>query len=327
MSRETSDSKISYLRLLGLALLVWLFTTIDFQAIRRLLLNGQVCFLLWAIGLNIPLVVLKALRWQRLLRAADIQYPTIPSILAYMSSIFIGLLTPGRVGEMVRAVQVSRECQVPVGRTLGSVLVDRVCDMSALVLAAGLGGISLPGWQASSLAGIIASGCIISIPFAVLRHDRAFAIMKMRGEQLGRVGRWVFSEHGWVTEMRASINQLGFTTMVFALLLTAAAYGIFFSQCYLLALALRLDANFLQVSAAAALGNLAALLPISFAGLGTREVTIIAYLGMLSVPPEVALSFSLLMFVTFSTTGGLMGAVAWWVKPPVLSQMRFRRKG
>ena len=45
------------------------------------------------------------------------------------------------------------------------------------------------------------------------------------------------------------------------------------------------------------------------------EAVLIAYLGTLGVPAETALSFSLLVFLTFYVAGGLMGAVAWWVKP------------
>ena len=51
----------------------------------------------------------------------------------------------------------------------------------------------------------------------------------------------------------------------------------------------------------------------------------VAYLGMVGVPAEVALSFSLLVFVTFYVAGGLMGALAWWVKPVTLSSVTIKR--
>ena len=86
-------------------------------------------------------------------------------------------------------------------------------------------------------------------------------------------------------------------------------------RCYLLALALGLKTSFIQISFAVALGSLVTLLPISISGLGTREAAIVAYLGTAGVPAEMALSFSLLVFLTFYVAGGLMGAVAWWVKP------------
>ena len=50
------------------------------------------------------------------------------------------------------------------------------------------------------------------------------------------------------------------------------------------------------------------------------------YLSTAGVPGEVALGFSLLVFVTFYMAGGLMGALAWWVKPVALGEIESRRR-
>ncbi len=83
----------------------------------------------------------------------------------------------------------------------------------------------------------------------------------------------------------------------------------------MIAKSIDLDVAFATTSYAVALGSLTALLPISIAGLGTREAAIVAYLGTHDVSSEAALSFSLLVFVTFYLGGGIIGAVAWWLKP------------
>jgi uncharacterized membrane protein YbhN (UPF0104 family) len=87
-----------------------------------------------------------------------------------------------------------------------------------------------------------------------------------------------------------------------------------------LALALHLDAGVVPITFAVALGSLITLLPISISGLGTREAAMIAYLATVGIPAEAALSFSLLVFVTFYVAGGLIGAVAWWIKPVPLNK-------
>jgi len=69
------------------------------------------------------------------------------------------------------------------------------------------------------------------------------------------------------------------------------------------------------VTFAVALGSLITLLPISISRLGTRAAAMIAYLDTVGIPAEAALSFSLLVFVTFYVAGGLIGALAWWIKP------------
>ena len=112
-----------------------------------------------------------------------------------------------------------------------------------------------------------------------------------------------------------------------AIVLTVLTYAIFFGQCYILALALGLPVGFIQATFAVALGILVELLPISFAGLGTREATIIAYLGTARVPAEAALGFSLLVFMTFYVASGMIGMIAWWLKPVPLKRLRDRVAG
>jgi len=60
-------------------------------------------------------------------------------------------------------------------------------------------------------------------------------------------------------------------------------------------------------------------LPISVSGLGTREAAVVAFLGIHGVPAELALGFSLLVFATFYVASGVLGAIAWWLKPMPLA--------
>jgi hypothetical protein len=45
-------------------------------------------------------------------------------------------------------------------------------------------------------------------------------------------------------------------------------------------------------------------------------------MGTFGIAPAQALGFSLLVFVTFYLGGGLIGAVAWWLKPVPLATLR-----
>jgi len=64
-----------------------------------------------------------------------------------------------------------------------------------------------------------------------------------------------------------------------------------------------------------AISNLISFIPISIAGLGTRDATLIYLFSLIGLKPELAVSYAFLVFITFFVCGGLMGAVAWWMKP------------
>lgn len=303
-----------WLRLIGVALLLFLLSQVNLAEVWQIWRAVRFDWLTAAVALNLPQLGLKAYRWQRLLRAQHIRYPFIQAALSYLGSIFVGLLTPGRVGEFVKAFHVSRDCHLSLAQGLSSVLLDRLFDLYALFIVGGAALLALApsGLEILSLGGL---ALLLVVPFALFVNPTTFAWFCKIGVKLGRLGEKIFNPSSWLWEIHTGIHQLPLREALIAGWLTLVAYGIFFSQCYLLALALDVQAGFGTISFAVALGSLVTLLPISISGLGTREAAIIAYLGQTGISEEVAVSFSLLIFTTFYVAGGLIGALAWWIKP------------
>ena len=327
MRRQSTWARVPWLRLIGLGLLGLLLWRVDIAATIRTFGNANLGLVLIVLALDLLLVLVKSVRWLVLMVAQGIQYSVGSAYLAYFGSVFIGLLTPGRLGEFVKTLHVSQDCEISTGRALSSVLADRLFDLYMLL---GVGGAALIALAAkgggSNLAGLALLTLCLTVPLAIFLHEGAFSLVQRLGLHLGRIGQHLFGPQSWVLELRSGLQQLSLPWVVGAMALTVLAYAIFFGQCYLLALALGLRVGFVQVSYTVALGSLVTLLPISISGLGTREAAIVAYLGTVGVPTEAALGFSLLVFVTFYIAGGLMGALAWWIKPVPLKQMPARSK-
>ncbi|NJN67999.1 MAG: flippase-like domain-containing protein [Chloroflexaceae bacterium] len=309
------------LRLVGLALLVFLLIQIDLARLVQVLRATNPVLFAVAVGTILPMIGTKTVRWLRILHAQAIPYRLQPAFLAYLGSMFVGLLTPGRLGEFVKALHVSRDCGVPLARAFSSVLVDRLYDLYLLLIVGSAALLTLVHSGAELLTLVVSVGAL-TVPLALFLSDPAFAFAQHLGRRFGRVGQRVFATDGWLVEMRNGIRQLSPRSVVLATALTVVSYGIFFGQCYLLALALKMPLSYVEVSYAVAIGSLVTLLPISISGLGTREASIIAYLGTAGIPAETALGFSILVFTTFYLSGGLMGAVAWWVQPAPLDRVR-----
>jgi hypothetical protein len=320
---KLSQQKISWSRLIGPALLIVLLWQVDVSTLSELArdLNKPLIFLV--LVLHFPLVWFKSLRWQHLLWTQQIQYSLRNAYLAYFGSLFIGLLTPGRLGEFVKAVHVSRDCDVPLSFATASVLTDRLFDLYILLVFGGAALLALAPGNLEILA-LLASTALLTLPLLLFFNDQAFAY----GTNL--FSRWrsvmVHKVLHWIGEMRRGMRMLSWQGALLAALFTLLAYGIFFGQCFLLARALNLPLSFVNTSYAVALGSLVTLIPISISGLGTREAAIIAYLGTLGLTAEAALSFSLLVFLTFYLGSGLLGALAWWIKPVPIGNLREARE-
>ncbi len=303
-------------RLVGLGLFVVIIWRLDSRRTVEVLADASLSILAIAFLLNLPQVALKALRWRWMLKAQGISYGVVPSSLAYFGSIFIGLLTPGRLGEFIKAVHVNRDCGIPSGRAFSSVLADRLFDLYALMIVGGAALISLGLADKDSTALAIAVPAVaLVLPMVLLLNSTTFGWTQTVGNRFGKLGRKLLGPEGWVVELRDGLKQLTLPWATLAVALTVLAYTVFYMQAYLLALAMGLDIGVVQVSYAVALGSLITLIPISISGLGTREAAIVAYLGITGVTAEAALGFSLLVFLIFYIGGALLGAGAWLIKP------------
>jgi glycosyltransferase 2 family protein len=313
------------LRILGLILFGYLLYRLDASNVVAALTRASAPLLLAAVVLNIPQIGLKIVRWRVLLQSQGIRYRFIPASLSYFGSIFLGLLTPGRLGELAKAMHVFEDCSVPIGRALSSSLLDRCFDLLALmsVGTAAYFQMNLPARQSriASAAGILALVVGAALILMVLRWTKSAAPEPSSASAAARPG-WS-ARKALIGQLLDCLRTLTFSQLGWCVALTASAYLLFFLQCFLVERALGVGISFAQTSYAVSLGSLVTLLPISISGLGTREATIVMYLGTLGIKPETAMSFSLLIFSVFYVAGGIMGAVAWWIKPMPVRKLTF----
>ena len=308
------------LQLLGLALLAVLITRLDLPRVLATLRGAALLPILVAIAGLLPLIGLKTARWWLVMRGQGLHMRPGAAYQAYFASLFIGYLTPGRLGEFVKAFYVREESPHSTAHALSSVLADRLFDLYLLL---GVGALALLRLVTGRAALVILLLAVLLIgPLWVFLADPSFAWLRRQGIRLGRIGVRLFADDGWLVDLRRGLHQIGWHTALIAGLLTLLAYGVFFSQCYLLARSLGLEVSYGAVMFAVALGSLIALVPVSINGLGTRDAAMIAYLRTAGVVPEAALSFSLLFFFTFTIAGGLIGAGAWLLRPVPLNVLR-----
>lgn len=302
------------MRLLGIGLLALLLTRVDIGQIYASYQHSTKWIILLVAGGVIPLFYLKTLRWLVILRAQDLRLRVWPSLVAYFSSYFVGTLTPGRLGEFIKAMYVSRRAEVSVAHGFSSVLVDRLFDLYMVMIVGGVAIFQLGTELNIAIAFVIMAGAV-TLPLILLLHDRFYLVLESIGMRFGRLSRKLVGEKGLLTELRRGLKQVSVRVVILGAGLTLLSYGLYFGQCYLLARALQIEVPLRAIVFSIAIGGLVTLLPVSISGIGTRDAAIIFYLGQYAVQPETALSFSLLVFLVFYVLAGIIGALAWWAQP------------
>ena len=303
-----------YIRYIGLFILLFILSRIDFSQLLDTLFRVNIYYLLLAVVLNIPQLFFKSYRWNFLLKQQRITYSPVQSFLVYMSSLYIGFITPGRLGEFVKTLYLKSDKGINISKGFSSVLMDRLFDLYLLII---LGFTGL--WQFGVLdqlsdVFLVLTIIIVLTPLIMLnKHFMGKPIKLLFNLAVVKKVKGKVEENFEV--FFSGLNQLLNPRLVFSGLLTCLGYLMFFIQCYLIVMAIGLSINFITITLFMAISNLISFIPISISGLGTRDATLIFLFSLIGLKPELAVSYAFLVFITFFVCGGLMGAVVWWLRP------------
>ena len=306
--------KIAF-RLIGLGILLLILSRLNLAAAAAALARTRWGYLLLALAANPLLFGLKAQRWRALLRMQGVDYGQGDAFLAFLAGLFLGLVTPGRVGEMGKALYLKQDCALPLSEGMANVLVDRLFDLYTILILGTAGLIwfrLLPGW---------ALILIVSGTLGALLMPPALLSERLAGWGLALARRTPFLNRydapltGAVGRFQRGLRPLLQPGLIAPLALTLAAYALFFGQGRALALALDLPVGTGYLAVCLSVAGVITLLPISFSGLGTRDAVLIALFAPLGIAAEEAVAYSTLFFLTFYVGGGLLGALAWQLKP------------
>lgn len=305
--------------LLGLVLLAYVLARLDgaamVAAVKKLHV-GALCAAAVTFASNL---LLKGLRWWRMLAAQNKPLSLPVALAAFFGSQFYGQVTLGRVGEFFRA-EVLRERGESWASALSSCLVDRLFDVVAVcVLGLALGIVRL-GW-------VFGTALIIPIAFGafilIVLIAGASGVSVPRSVAL-RASAWIAraERRPWMRRAIEAGNDLLQSTrplwrpwpLLQACMWTVASWTLYFAALWILADGLELHAPRVVLAGAASLAALSALLPVTISGLGAREVIYQKVLAAFEVSGETAVVLALAHLSVMTLTALSCGACGLWIR-------------
>ena len=293
------------LPLLGLGLFAYLVWKTGLGQIWRAV--GQMDWRYLAI-LPIPLIamfIVQTLKWDLLLRGQSIRIGFLDLLRMHMAGFFYALLTPGRVGYLMKISFLRDQTERSWGECSSSVIVDRFLDMIILLCFAAIGSLILinQGSQLLLYISIVTGALLAGLAF-FSSHGRARFLLDLI---FGLPVLQRFRERGERT-LNAFYNGLPSIQNVFIpLILTVVNWVLIYSQPYIVARSLHIQVDYLSFIFVVAIGTIVGLIPVTISGLGTREATLVALLGIYSVSPEQTVAMSLIALVLCSYLPALIG--------------------
>ena len=125
----------SLIKIVGtLAILLFLFWKVKFnaQGFGEVLRSVNMVYFLLSLFGVIAVLGIKSLRWRILIHNEGAIYSAYKAFAAYMASDAVGIVTPGRIGEIARLYYVRQETPISFYSAFKTIVSDRIFDFTML---------------------------------------------------------------------------------------------------------------------------------------------------------------------------------------------------
>ncbi|MDQ7029858.1 MAG: lysylphosphatidylglycerol synthase transmembrane domain-containing protein [Ardenticatenia bacterium] len=188
---QTLKSRFLFSVLLGMAVIVGLALYGDLRALAAHLRGFRWAYVPLILGLTMINYALRFVKWEYYLRLLDIRGVSFPDSVAIFLSAFAMVLTPGKVGEVLKSYQLRRAYGVSMARSAPIVLAERLTDGVAMALLSSIGlSFYRQGWI------VVAITLVLMVGLAAVAQVRPLALRLITwAERLPLVGRFAHELH------------------------------------------------------------------------------------------------------------------------------------
>lgn len=274
--------------LVSLAILAFIYTKIDVAGLIQVLRDCNRTWMVISLSMVVPITLITAWRLQQLMPVRGIlQFGEANKLILAASA--LNMVLPSKMGDIAKAYFMRDKGHVSGSLALSVVVFEKACDMLSLLLWCAFGLLLYPqkDWLFWLMTVAVATGLglgilLLSWPrFAQFFFTTAQSIApKKLRTKLGQLSYSWQEMHNYFWRDRANL-----------LIITATSIFLWFLhllQIWFFILALNAWTPFLTNLALSPLAILAGLLPLTFAGVGTRDAALILFYAPYFAAPTAA---------------------------------------
>ncbi len=312
--KPVRGSPVWWLRFLGIVAFVMVLLRLP-QAQNVQLSRIDLRWLGFCMFLTVGQLLLEAFAWHWLLTIQRIRHPYPKTILAYLSSQYLGLVTPGHVGEFLAAGYISMDTGITFGYALSSVVMKKALSW-AMIVSFGIWGLQLLS-KVPLLQGV--RWVVLASVLVLVALSGGIALWVVSLRRLAR--RWEKLSPWQVdmTEFWSGIRHLCSVRLVVSAAALAAGFSLLCIQLDAVLRALGVALPLVLVAKIMAFSRIVArVIPISVVGFGSKDAALIGMLHQHGLDPAVGLAATLLLLVCSYLVTLLLSGLCWWIRPLVI---------
>ena len=295
-----------FLPLIGIVILIILIINLDVERIKNDFLSIEPIYIVIALSLTLPAMLVRNIAWQLLQREQKIHISFYRSLKIYMIGFFYCSITPAYAGHLMRVPYMEEETNQPYGKLFVNVFIDSTLRTIGQYFMILIGAILV----FSTYPDILWINAILLI-FTLITSF--YFIKKERGEKVIIPLIKFFIPKRYKEKFYSFVNTFykdfpRITRLIPIMFINLLSWLIIFSQEYIIVMALGLEIPFHLFILLFPLANIAGFLPITFAGLGVREAaSIFIFSTIFAIGKEEILVFTLVGFMITDIFPGFVG--------------------
>ena len=259
--------------LIGIIIFIYLIIDIGPDKISSTFLEISPHVLILFAVIMVPRILLNNYMWQLILKKQKIRISFVKSLKILMIGHFYGHITPSRLGTYVKVFYLREETEEPIGKLFVNVFVKIALDLLALYLLMIITAFIIVEQYPEIFFAVLVYVSIVSFLFF-------YFIKKERGEKTINL----LIKYFIPKKLKSYLSRFTDTFykdfpitryFIFPFVLSLFIQIIFFIQMYIIALSLGIEIPFHIFIVIYTIAGCIATIPISIAGLGTREATLV----------------------------------------------------
>ncbi|NER19308.1 MAG: flippase-like domain-containing protein [Symploca sp. SIO1C2] len=289
----------------SLIILAVIYWKIDFQGLIKVLENCNLWWMTVSLGMVVPLTMFTAWRLQQLMPSSTLGFGEANRLI--LAASVLNMVLPSKMGDIVKAYFLKQRGHLDGSLSLSLVVFEKICDLLSLLLWCVFGLLFYPqkDWWFGLMSLIVAVGLFSGILLLSSRKfarifflvSKRFSPKKLRPRLEQLQTSWG-EMHNYFWRDKRQLLKIT-TTSIFI-------WFLHLLQIWLFILALNAWTPFIANLALSPLAILAGLLPLTFAGVGTRDAALIAfYQPYFAAPTAAALGLLCTSRYLLPAIGGL----------------------
>ena len=312
-----------YSALIGIVLFIFILSKIDMSKLFAILTTSHLMYIVIAALLAPVIMFVMALRWHFILRALEVRYNLVNDCISLIIGALLAEVTPGRLGELVRAQYLTQETDASPGKAVFSIIIDRIYDIFILVGLAGISSFALTAIYAVdiplSLIIVFSIGVVVSI--TLFMNERVVRLVLSPVFNFLIPGKYQQRAHFHFAEFYSGLKSMQVSTHVVSVALSSLIWILKLLALFFLSRALGVEIPFWFVVSIGSIAVVVSLLPITVSGFGTRDAVFIFFLSFYNISAEFAVALSFL-FLVFGFWSVAVSAAVVYVNELVTSLLR-----